>query len=103
MNDYYDAETHDEYVEAMQRRINDGSIWKMEGSAGRGAMSLIEQGLCMLGTEGHRDFWGNYVPSRDEVKPGTKGSYDYVAGHTDVDHADRMATIPAIQLRGEPA
>ncbi len=93
MSDYYDAETHEEYCEAMQRRINDGTIWQMEGSAGRAAMQLIDSGLCMLGTDGHRDYWGNYIPSRDEVKSGTKGSYAYVAGHTDVDWADRMADL----------
>jgi hypothetical protein len=51
----------------------------MEGHVGRTAMSLIEAGLCVLGEEGHRDYWGNYVPSRHEVEPGTKGSAEYVA------------------------
>jgi hypothetical protein len=34
----------------------------------------------MLGEEGHLDYYGNYVPSRYEVEPGTKGSPEY-AGH----------------------
>ena len=39
---------------------------------------MIEDGQCMLGEEGHRDYWGNYVPSRTEVKAGTKGSPEYM-------------------------
>ena len=58
----------------MQRRINDGSIWHFEGSAGRAAMDAIASGYCVLGRTGHRDYWGNYVPGRREVKDGTKGS-----------------------------
>lgn len=78
MADFYDAESREEYVEAMQARIDDGSIWQLEGSAGRAAVELIDAGLCMLGPVGHRDYWGNYVPARHEVMPGTKGSPEYV-------------------------
>ncbi len=74
---FYDAETREEYIAEMQELINSGMAWRLEGSVGREAMSLIENGECMLGEEGHRDFWGNYVPSRHEVQPGTKGSPEY--------------------------
>jgi hypothetical protein len=40
-------------------------------------MAAIENGDAVLGPEGHRDYWGNYVPSRHEVKPGTLGSIEY--------------------------
>jgi len=33
----------------------------------------------VLGPVGHKDYWGNYIPSRDEVVPGTKGSVEYAA------------------------
>lgn len=76
---FYDEDlTQDEYVELMQALIDSGAAWRLEGSVGRTAMALIEQGLCMLGEEGHRDYWGNYVPSRHEVQAGTKGSAEYV-------------------------
>lgn len=64
-------------IQAYQKLINSGVAWRMEGSVGRTAMSLIESGDCILGTVGHRDYYGNYVPSRFEVQSGTKGSIAY--------------------------
>lgn len=63
-----------EYAQAMQRAINSGMAWKMQGSYGRAAMEALESGACMLGREAQRDYWGNVIPGRDDVKPGTKGS-----------------------------
>jgi len=40
-----------------------------------------DAGQIALGEEGRRDYWGNYVPSRYEVEPGTKGSVEYVEAH----------------------
>lgn len=75
---FYDEDvTREEYVAAYQEMIDNGSVWRMEGSMGRTAMSLIESGDCILGETGHTDYWGNYVPSRHEVEPGTKGSVEY--------------------------
>lgn len=79
--EYYDAETELDYVSAMQRRINDGSIWRLEGSAGRAAMELIESGACALGPNDCHDYWGNHVPSRSQVQEGTKGSVGFVHDH----------------------
>lgn len=64
-------------IQAYQKLINSGRAWRMEGRVGRTAMSLIESGDCILGTVGHRDYYGNYVPSRFEVQSGTKGSIAY--------------------------
>jgi hypothetical protein len=64
-------------IAMFQAMIDDGSVWNMPGSYGRTAMELIEAGLCMLGPVGHRDHYGNYVPSRFEVKPATTGSPEY--------------------------
>lgn len=76
---FYDAETEEEYIAAYQELVNTGQAWQLEGSVGREAMALLTAGRIMLGEEGHRDYWGNYVPSRHEVEPGTKGSPEYVA------------------------
>lgn len=89
MSDYYDAATPREYHVALQRRINDGSIWLFEGSAGRAAMAAIEAGRCVLGKEPHRDYYGNRIPSRYEVVRGTKGSAAY-ARDRQGDHWQRM-------------
>lgn len=71
--------TDAEQIEVYQHLIDTGQAWSLEGHVGRTAMDLIESGVCMLGEEGHRDYWGSYVPSRTEVKPGSKGSPEYVA------------------------
>lgn len=68
-------EDHD--YPTIQELIDSGLAWRLEGHVGRQCMAAIEAGAAMLGEEGHRDYWGNYVPSRYEVKPGTKGSREY--------------------------
>lgn len=64
-------------VNNLQELIDSGMAWRLEGSVGRAAMRAIEDGECVLGEIGHRDYWGNYVPSRYEVEAGTKGSVEY--------------------------
>lgn len=59
----------------LQSMIDSGQAWKMEGSYGRMAMYALERGMCMLPKESHSDYYGNRVPSRDEVPSGSKGSY----------------------------
>jgi hypothetical protein len=71
--------TEDEVIEGYQALINSGHAWLLDGHTGRTAHDLIEQGLCVLGEVGHRDYYGNYVPSRTEVEPGSKGSVEYAA------------------------
>ena len=74
-----EAEQCDEqHVSLFQSLIDNGQAWKMEGSIGREAMSLIKSGLCILGPIGFHDYYGNYVPSRSEVKAGTPGSAEFV-------------------------
>lgn len=77
---------------AMQRTINAGQ-WSLQGSFGRSMMAAIEDGSAMLGKTRARDYWGNTIPSRDDVKPGTKGSYEYVAERYGVDYANTLATL----------
>lgn len=65
------------FADDLQDLIDSGAAWRLEGSIGRRAMAAIDAGVCCLGTVGHHDYWGNYVPSRFEVVPGTKGSVEY--------------------------
>lgn len=66
-----------------QELVNSGMAWKLEGSVGRSCMEAIKAGAIMLGEKGHHDYYGNYVPSRHEVKAGTKGSPEFVKKHHD--------------------
>ena len=63
-------------LKEMQDMINSGNAWKMEGSYGRAAMSHLDSGACMLPKERKSDFYGNLVPSRDDLKEGTKGTFE---------------------------
>ena len=73
-----DAVSEIDYFRSIQAAINSGSAWAFQGSYGRTMMSAIEGGYCMLGKSPARDYYGNRIPSRDEVKSGTKGSRAYV-------------------------
>lgn len=88
--DGYEAEDEMTEAMAMQRMINAGQ-WGLQGSFGRAMMDAIQSGVCMLGKNAARDYWGNRIPSRDEVRAGTKGSYDYVAEAMGAEWADAMA------------
>ena len=80
-------------IEQAQRSINAGAAWRMEGSVGRHLMSMLEQGLCVLGRDDFYDYWGNHIPSRDQVKAGTKGSLGYVETMQGKEHADKIAAV----------
>ena len=69
----------DEYelYASIQRAIN-GGLWSLQGSYGRTMMQAISDGWCLLGTESFNDYYGNRIPSRTEVKEGTKGSPEFV-------------------------
>ena len=67
----------DEEAKFFQKLINSGQVWRLQGTYGRRAMELLEEGRVVLGRKGHHDYYGNYVPSRYEVKAGTKGSPQY--------------------------
>lgn len=69
-----DIESRLQSSKELQRLINSGAVWKFEGSYGRAASDALSNGDCVLGKTGVRDYYGNYVPSRYEVKAGTKGS-----------------------------
>jgi hypothetical protein len=82
LDDIYTIESEDEpsmedYYLSIQRAINSG-MWGLQGSYGRTMMDAISAGLCMLGHNRATDYYGNTIPSRDDVKAGTKGSYDFV-------------------------
>lgn len=82
-----------EYFCAIQRAINGGHAWRFQGSYGRAMMDAIEAGRCVLGPAPARDYWGNIIPSRKQVKDGTKGSVSFVAHHNGQEWADYISRI----------
>jgi len=58
----------------LQGMIDNGTAWKMEGSCGRAAMQALESGACFLPEQAFSDYWGNRVPSRNDLKEGSKGT-----------------------------
>lgn len=69
--------TLEQEVQAIQRAINSGAAWNLQGSYGRTAMNYIENGYCTVGLVAHKDFYGNTVPSQDQLEAGTKGTIEY--------------------------
>ena len=59
----------------LQSLINSGEGWKFEGSYGRAMMDGLKSGMCMLPKVAHYDYYENRIPSRDELKKGTQGTY----------------------------
>jgi len=64
-----------------QKLIDNGTGWHLEGSCGRQLIQYLEEGVCFLPLQPHRDYWGNRIPSRIEIKPGTKGSLELAASY----------------------
>ncbi len=65
----------------------------MQGSYGRTMMDAIKSGHCLLGAKDYTDYWGNHIPSRDQVKEGTKGSMQFVIDNMGADWADQMGSV----------
>lgn len=88
-----ESATEIDYYLSIQRAINSGSAWSFQGSYGRAMMEAIESGYCMLGRSDARDYWGNHIPSRSQVKTGTKGSRAFVRQAMGESWARKMAAV----------
>jgi hypothetical protein len=82
-----------EFYSELQKAINGGAAWSFQGSYGRAMMDAIKEGRCMLGTERATDYYGNIIPARDDVQPGTKGSREFVVEHCGEDWTVLMETV----------
>lgn len=65
----------DNGFDGIQKLIDSGEVWKMEGSMGRYAMDCLKSGACFLPKKPSRDYYGSRIPSRDEVEEGSTGSF----------------------------
>lgn len=85
-----------DYYLALQRQINTGLVWRMQGSIGRSAMDAIRSGRCM--TQAGRvvtDYWGNPIPPREAIASGNPGSRDWVVENMGEDWARAMEEADA--------
>lgn len=88
-----EAESAEDYYSSMQRFINNGMAWRMQGFYGRSAMDALSEGRCCLGRSRTTDYWGNPIPGRDDVKDGTKGSLGFVRQQMGEDWATLIESI----------
>jgi hypothetical protein len=84
-------------VTETQNQINSGVCWLLEGSVGRFASDMLEIGICMLPKTSHWDYYGNYVPSRDELKKGTKGTFGNAQNFWQKVYDGDLETINALE------
>ncbi len=90
---YDEDATEEDQIECYQHLVNSGDAWRLEGHVGRTAMGLLTAGTIMLGKRAVQDYYGSTVPARDQVKPGTKGSYQLTADRYGKEYADRLAAL----------
>lgn len=80
-------------MKEVQSAINSLVAWKFEGSYGRAMMEALKNGECMLATRPCTDYYGNRIPSRTEVKPGSFGSREFVAECMGEEYAAEMEAV----------
>lgn len=68
-------------LDELQNMINTGLVWKMEGSMGRAAMEAIKSGKCFLPEKSTNDYYGNYIPSINEVADDSMGSLSLASAY----------------------
>ena len=93
--------TEEDYYAELQQAINGGVAWKFQGSYGRAMMDAINAGKCLLGLKPAKDYWGNVIPSRLQVKDYTKGQNVEVKV-LDVDAEKERISLGVKQLASDP-
>lgn len=68
----------EDVAELLQRAINDGNPWKLQGSYGGFMLDAIARGECMLGEQPAEDSFGGRIPTRFEIQEGCTGSRAFV-------------------------
>ena len=67
----------------LQKLIDSGLAWRLEGFTGRRAMDALRDGACGLPPERHEDYWGGTVPSHADIldEDGSPGSVANAGAH----------------------
>ena len=73
----------------------------MPGEIGRAAMAAIKSGRCICALEPRFDYWGNLLPSRSMLKPGSHGTKEYSAAKISPEWAEAIARVGAGGAAGD--
>ena len=96
-----DVENEEELAE-LQKWVDDGRIWHMEGYIGRTAAALLDEGYLKYPEHRTYDYWGNPVPTRKEWE-------EYKAKEEAQEKAERLKVLQKAEIavplaqREEPA
>lgn len=77
----------------LQKLINSGDGWRLQGAYGRAMIAAIKSGRCLLGSNSARDAYGHYIPARDEVPEGAVGSRQFVEDRAGKDWLDLLESL----------
>lgn len=69
----------------MQKMIDSGLVWKLEGAMGRAAMDALRMGMCVLPPEVQSDYYGSPIPSYPLVAEGSPGSVGLAEDYFDLE------------------
>jgi hypothetical protein len=50
----------------LQEMVDDGTVWKFQGSWGRTAADLLNRGVLRFPEQRTHDYYGNAIPTRSE-------------------------------------
>ena len=96
-----DVENKEELAE-LQKWVDDGRIWHMEGYIGRTAAALLDEGYLKYPEDRTYDYWGNPVPTRKEWE-------EYQAREEAKEKAEKLKVLQKAEIavplaqREEPA
>lgn len=83
----------EEVAQILQRAINDGNAWKMQGSYGRSMKAAIDRGECMLGEQPVETSFGGRIPARSEIQDGAPGTRAFVVEKMGEDWAQMLDDV----------
>lgn len=77
----------------IQKMINSGLVWKLEGGFGIETTILLQEGKVMLGKKQTKDAYGNTIPSRNDLLKGSIGTKKFVEQKMGKKYADKLSKV----------
>jgi len=63
-------------IKMFQEMVNDGSVWKLQGSYGRTAQAMLDAGVIQPPTKATTDYYGNKIPTKGQPPTGAEMKID---------------------------